>query len=163
MLFLGLSFSSVLAARSASPMFVPESHGRCCLIVSVLIFCMIFMSPFLSWESGERMNAFPAKTTSPKRLPFSCSSNEIRTFFAHSRRLGLISSASMDFEISSTRVMLFSEYMGYFRVSWYCGCATRRNMRHMDAYRNILRKRILMLISACFCMSLFGKWYPIFS
>lgn len=108
-LFLDSLFTSLSAARSASPIFVPESHGSCCLMVSVVIFCMILMIADLSYERGESVNAFPAKITSPNWLLLSCSRKEMSTFFAHSRRLGEISSASMDFEISRTRVMLLFE------------------------------------------------------
>ncbi len=105
---------SISAFRRASPMFVPERPGSCCFMVSVDIFFTTFMIQFLSYVSGERMNGFPAKMMSPNWFVLSCSRDDISTSLAFSRRFGAISSASIDFEISSTNVILLSDIIGFF-------------------------------------------------
>lgn len=90
---------------------------------------MISDMPLRSSVSGERVNAFPAKTMRPKRSILARSRNERSTSLAHSMRLGAMSSASMDFERSRMRTMSFPGDTDTFSTVTILGSARRKNMK----------------------------------
>ena len=123
-------------ARRASPIFVPEIHGRYCRMVSGVILWMMFDTPLRSSVSGESVNAFPAKTMSPKRSILARSRNERSTCFAHSSRLGAMSPASIDFDRSRRRTISFPGEIGTFSLETRLGSARRKNMKTIMQNRN---------------------------
>lgn len=101
--------SVLLARRSASPIAVPESHGRSWRMVYGSIPEMMELMPVVSLENGIETSARPANTIIPNTSSLRSVRNVLIVSLAASIRLGAISSASMERDISRTmRILCFS-------------------------------------------------------
>lgn len=97
-----------VARRIASPIAVPESHGRLWSILSGLTHRMMDVIHSLSLVNGIIKKGFPANTISPMEDVVFSHTNSRRVFLAWMMRDGEISSASMDLDISRTMSILCS-------------------------------------------------------
>lgn len=122
MFFLPAYFCNwLLASNIASPIFVPESPGFSWRIYWGEIPWIKWRIPLLSEEWAMLKNGFPAKRMSPKcRCGFS-ETNDWRMFFAWEIRFGIISSASIDREISSIIMTCCDSVVVFVCVEWRDG------------------------------------------
>ena len=95
-----------LARSIASPIFVPESHGRSCLIRYGDIFFTMFLIPEISLEKGIDTNGCPAKIINPILSLVRFEIKSVITDFAVSILFGDISSASIESDISNIIIIL---------------------------------------------------------
>lgn len=86
--------------RRASPIAVPESHGRSCLMDAGVMPDITALIPLVSLENGIDTIGFPANTIIPNISLLLSLRNVLIVSFADSIRLGEISSASIEREIS---------------------------------------------------------------
>ena len=111
---LSVAHESVEFARSiASPMAVPESQGSSWRMYDVSICESVELIPRVSDEKGIDTNAFPANTISQKLSSLRSERNVSIVCLAASIRLGLISSASIERDMSRTMRMFC------FSATWY--------------------------------------------
>jgi hypothetical protein len=107
-----------LAMRSASPMAVPESHGRSWRMDAGVILDIMALIPLVSLENGNDIIGLPANTIMPNISLSLSLRNVLIVSFADSIRLGDISSASMERDISRTmRILCFS--LSRYSHVWY--------------------------------------------
>jgi hypothetical protein len=123
----------IFAKRIASPMAVPESHGRDWMMLLGEIFQSTDLIPTKSSEKGMERNGFPANMIS-HMLFFSPDRSVSIAFLALSIRFGRISSASMDLD-TSRRMRVFFAVSG--RVVYLQGEASMPTMRKTKIARNI--------------------------
>lgn len=138
-------------------MAVQESHGSSCRIYDGVMFSMIFAMPCVSWLKGIEKKGFPAKTISQKLSSVRSLANERIVDFAASMRLGSISSASIEREISSKiSILCFSLSIMSFSVV-LVGEIIRNNIVETIDQRKNQRIQILHGVRLYFCIRALGQ------
>ena len=128
------------ATSRASPIDVPASHGIVWSIVPTDTPSRRRLTIDISNESGETVKGFPAKITSPIRSDLFFSRNHTIVSFATVRRFGVISSASIERDISRTSCISIPFFTCSDRTSGATGPPRSRILAQRILHFRIVRR-----------------------